>query len=217
MDEENFHFPELVLLDFGGVIAEEGFKTAMADLADSQGKNPETLKRQAFDLVYATGFTTGKIKDTSFWKIFRDMTGIEGEDAFLTNFVKERFVVRPFMLSLVMQLREAGIRTAVLSDQTHWLEELDERDHFFSCFDRVFNSYQAGITKKDPLFFLQVLDRMKASADRTLFVDDHKPHVERAMGLGMDAIWYREQEEFERAILARFPFILFPGEGRLFR
>lgn len=201
--------PELVLLDFGGVIAEEGFKAAMVDLALEQDKDPESLKRMAFDLVYATGFTTGKIRDKDFWQALREQSGIVGSDEALTAFVHARFVVRPSMLYLSARLRLKGIRTAILSDQTHWLEELDARDGFFPCFDRVFNSYYAGITKKDTDFFLQVLDAMDTTPEKTLFVDDHRPHVERALSLGMDAIWYQEEEAFREEVQKRFPFVLF--------
>lgn len=201
--------PELVFLDFGGVIAQEGFKAAMVDLALGAGKDPEGVKRTAFDLVYATGFTLGRIREDTFWQAFREATGIGGEDAFLTDFVKARFVLRPSMLALASRLREKGIRTAILSDQTHWLKEMDAKEGFFCYFDRVFNSYDAGMTKKEPAFFIQVLETMKTPAHKALFVDDHKPHVDRALALGMDALWYQEEDVFQREMQARFPFALF--------
>lgn len=201
--------PELVFLDFGGVIAEEGFKAAMKDLALQQEKDPEHVKRVAFDLVYATGFTTGRVRDGVFWQAFREATGIGGEDAFLTAFVQDRFVLRPSMLALASRLRERGIRTAILSDQTHWLQEMDGKKNFFRYFDRVFNSFDAGMTKKEPAFFVHVLEAMKTPAQKALFVDDHKPHVERALALGMDALWYQEEDAFQREMQSRFPFDVF--------
>lgn len=198
--------PELVLLDYGGVLAEEGYKAGMKGLALAKGKNPEEIKRIAFDLAYGTGFNTGKIREHAFWDLFRKASGIEEEDAFLTNFVLERFTLRPFMLSMVRNLRDRGIGTGILSDQTHWLDELDERDLFFKYFDHVFNSFHEGMTKKEPVFFEKTLQRLGKDAESVLFVDDHAPHIERARALGMDAILYTREEDFRAEMGKRFPF-----------
>jgi len=36
------------------------------------------------------------------------------------------------------------VRLGILSDQTDWLDELNERDGFFQHFDCVFNSFHMG-------------------------------------------------------------------------
>lgn len=203
--------PELVLFDYGGVLAEEGYKIAMADLALANGKNPEELKRIAFDLAYTTGFNTGKIRENEFWGIFKKASGIEADDAFLTAFVLKRFILRPFMISLVKNLKEKGIQTAILSDQTHWLDELNKRDDFFRYFDFVFNSFHEGITKKESLYFEKAIKSSGKTPDKILFVDDHAPHIERARALGMDAILYVEENEFRAEMGKRFPFDPFTG------
>lgn len=203
--------PELVLFDYGGVLAEEGYKASMADLAHATGKEPETIKRIAFDLAYATGFNTGKIREQEFWKIFREASGIEGDDAFLTAFVLKCFVLRPFMLSLVKNLRKKGVKTAILSDQTHWLDELNDRDDFFKYFDHVFNSFHEGMTKREAAYFKKALEWFGKTPEQVLFVDDHAPHIERARSLGMDAILYTEEKEFRTEMGKRFSFDPFTG------
>ena len=45
-------------------------------------------------------------------------------------------------------LRRGGFLTAILSDQTDWLDRLEARHHFFGHFDRVFNSYHLGKGKR---------------------------------------------------------------------
>lgn len=200
-----------VLFDYGGVLAEEGYKIAMQDLAEIQGKDPGAIKRIAFELAYSTGFNTGRIREREFWEIFRKTSGIEGDDAFLTDFVLSRFQLRPFMISLVQNLKKHGVETGILSDQTHWLDELNARDDFFKYFDHVFNSFHMGITKKDPALFGKILERLGMNPEKILFVDDHAPHIERARGLGMDAIFYAGEEDFRPQMKKRFSFDPFTG------
>lgn len=200
---------KLVLFDFGGVIAEEGFKAAMVALAKRDGLDVNAVKKTAFDLVYDTGFTTGKIRDTAFWPKFREATGIQDADGELTAFVLQHFVVRDNMVSFARRIRAAGIRTAILSDQTHWLEELEAKNGFSSAFEAVFNSYDLGITKKDPVIFRQVLATLKVAPHEALFIDDHAPHIERARAEGLDVIRYEDAKGFGQMMHDRLPDIPF--------
>ena len=103
------------------------------------------------------------------------------------------------MLDLVVRLRQAKIPVVILSDQTNWLSELDEKTPFFHLFDRIFNSYRTGHTKKDPEAFREVLRYLNLPPEATLFVDDRKSNVETARSLGMQAILYTDRESFYQA------------------
>jgi putative hydrolase of the HAD superfamily len=60
------------------------------------------------------------------------------------------------MIDLVRQLHEQGYVTGVLSDQTDWLDTLDEKYHFSKEFDQIFNSFYLGKGKQDPSLFSDV-------------------------------------------------------------
>jgi len=45
---------EVIMFDFGGVIAEEGFKNGLRTIALKNGLNPEAFVREGFDLVHRT-------------------------------------------------------------------------------------------------------------------------------------------------------------------
>jgi putative hydrolase of the HAD superfamily len=139
-----------ILFDFGGVIAEEGFREGLTAIAMEHGLEPEAFVRVGFELVYGVGYVRGRSDEKTFWQAVRDRTGIQVRDESLRHQILSRFTLRPWMLELLARLKEAGVRLALLSDQTDWLDELDEKLHFFQWFDHIFNSYHLGKSKKDP-------------------------------------------------------------------
>jgi len=191
---------KLVLLDFGGVIAEEGFKKGITDLALNFDFDAEMLKKTAFDLVYECGFTSGKSDSDKFWELFKAKTGIEEENQNLTEFILERFVIREEMINFAKWLRHKKIKTAILSDQTNWLDILDMKYGFFKHFDKVFNSYHLGITKKEPEIFDLVLDEMCELPENTMFADDHKPHIQRAVEKKINGILFKDLNDFKKQV-----------------
>jgi len=181
-----------VLFDFGGVIAEEGFRQALVGAARRDGLDAEVLLDQAMDAVYESGFVVGQGSEADFWQALLAKAPLTATfDAFREE-VLEGFVVRPAMLELVDTLRRRGLTVAILSDQTHWLDALDRRYGLFRHFDRVFNSYHLGKGKRDPTVFRDVLAELGCPPGEALFVDDSAGHVERARAMGLAAIHCEE-------------------------
>jgi putative hydrolase of the HAD superfamily len=199
-----------ILFDFGGVIAEEGFREGLSAIARENGQEPEAFVRIGFELVYGVGYVLGRSDEKTFWQAIRDRTGIQETDAALRARILSRFTLRPWMMEILGQLRNAGMRLALLSDQTNWLDELDEKLHFFRCFDHVFNSYHMGKSKKDPWLFDDVLKVMDLRAEQTLFVDDHRAHIDRAGQRGLNTILYQDRPSFMGDLAIFCPFLRVP-------
>lgn len=195
---------KLVLIDFGGVIAEEGFKKGVTDLADKFGLDREFVKKTGFDTVYDCGFTKGSTDADGFWDMFKEKTGIKMENNELTEFILERFIVRDEILSFVKMVKKKNIKISILSDQTNWLDLLNEKYDFFNLFERVFNSYHLGMTKKELEFFEFALKEMDEKPENTLFIDDHNPHIKRAEGMGLNAVLFKDPDDFRIKIKKYF-------------
>jgi putative hydrolase of the HAD superfamily len=191
-----------VLFDFGGVLAEEGFREGLFAIARSQGLDPREVHLMAMDAIYDCGYIAGRGSEADFWELMRDRAGVTGEDDDLGGEILRRFELRPGMLDLVRKLRAEGITVAILSDQTDWLNRLDNRDHFFREFDRVFNSYDLGKGKRDPGVFDDVVATLGIAPREALFVDDMPANVDRARARGLQAILFADEdqliEELER-------------------
>ncbi|HDP26114.1 MAG TPA: HAD family phosphatase [Deltaproteobacteria bacterium] len=189
-----------VFLDFGGVIADEGFRNGLTAIARRSGIDPDAFYETARTTISTTGYLTGRATEAHYWETLRSLTGIEGDDAELREMILSRFHIRDFMIGLIEELKKASLRVAILSDQTNWLDELEERHGFFHRFEQVFNSFHLGKSKHDRSLFTDVLDAMGIAAERALFVDDTLEHVERARSVGINAIHYTGKESFLQEI-----------------
>jgi putative hydrolase of the HAD superfamily len=189
-----------VLFDFGGVLAEEGFRNGLQALAQAQGLDVQHICEQGTQAVYDSGFVLGQGSAADFWSLLRQRTGLVGEGDALSETILAGFVLRPWMMARVQQLRERGYITGILSDQTHWLDDLEARAPFKHAFDRVFNSYYLGKGKRDPSLFEDVAAELGLAPASILFVDDDAGNVARARAAGLQAIQYIERKDFEAAL-----------------
>jgi putative hydrolase of the HAD superfamily len=193
----------VVLFDYGGVLAEEGFAEGLRAIALAQGLEPGRFFGQVERIIYDCGYVTGDNSETGFWAQVRQECGISGSDAELTGQIQRRFVLRPGMLALVKGLKGQGVRTAILSDQTDWLAQLDRRDHFLAEFDPVLNSYDLGHSKREVATFRLALQRLGVAAGQVLFVDDNAAHIGRAAALGLQVHHFADQADFAAELAGR--------------
>lgn len=186
-------------------MAEEGYVAGLMVIAKKNNLDEDQFVKIGFETGYDTGFITGKVREDAFWAAMRKKSGIRGSDHELTEEILSCFILRPWMLEKVSALRENGIIVGILSDQCHWLDELDERHNFFRYFDYVFNSYYLGLSKRNSIIFDHVLKQMKVAPDEVLFIDDHMPHLERARSRGIHTIHYIDRESFLSELKTYFP------------
>ena len=189
-----------VLFDFGGVLAEEGFREGLKAIAKEKGLDPDDFYKISRDLVYQTGYITGGCNEHSYWNTVRRKTGVKGIDQEFREEILKRFKLRPKMTAVVKKIRSSGLIVAILSDQTNWLDELDQRIPFYYHFDYVFNSYHLKTTKRDPSIFRNVCTLLGVRPKEVLFVDDHAENVRRAMKQGLKAIHFIGAREFQMEI-----------------
>ena len=197
-----------ILFDFGGVLAEEGFRNGLMEIARERGLEPDAFFKKGSDLIHRSGYVTGRTEEGDYWTALRRETGIQGDDVSLRRVIFDHFILRDWMMDIVKSLRAANVLVAILSDQTNWLDELNDQYDFFKWFDYVFNSYHSGKGKRDPTLFDDVLGRMHVDPPQALFVDDNGGNIERAKTRGLKTIRYTGREDFEEALASYCPFLV---------
>jgi len=185
-----------ILFDFGGVLAEEGFRDGLAALASEQGLDTAQLPEAGMQAVYDSGFVLGKGTAADFWALLHERTGLAGDDEVLSERILSGFELRPGMIELVRRLRAHGYVTGILSDQTHWLDELNRRYPFSDVFDHIYNSYRLGKGKRDPSLFVDVAKDLGMPPSSLLFVDDDIGNVNRAREAGYEAMLFLDEATF---------------------
>jgi putative hydrolase of the HAD superfamily len=189
-----------ILFDFGGVLAEEGFRNGLAAIALQEGLDPASFFQNAESLIYSTGYVLGYCPESEYWQALRKETGIEMAEEALKREILERFVLRPEMFQIAARLRRQGLWVGILSDQTNWLEELDREFGFYRAFDRVFNSYRLHKSKRDPDWFKEICSELGLAPQEALFIDDNPGHITRAANMGLRTIHFQDQVQFREAL-----------------
>jgi FMN phosphatase YigB (HAD superfamily) len=205
MSADNVPVIEVVFFDFGGVLAEEGFYNGLRTIAAQQGLDPDDFFHLAVERLFATGYIVGAAGEATWWEELRRYAGIRGSDESLRLEILSRFLLKGRMFEIVEGLKALGMRLAVLSDQTNWLDELEQSFRFSQHFERVFNSYHEKLHKRDPVCFRHALQSMGVAPENALFIDDAKRNVVMAHGVGIHAIHYENQERFEQELLSYIP------------
>ena len=192
-----------VVFDFGGVLAEEGFYRALEKIGREHGIDEEHARRVGESLVFSSGYVTGQVTEADYWEAFRRELGIEAEDKALRKTVLEGFVLRPRMIALAEWLKKRGLKVAILSDQTDWLEALDRKNPFLYLFDPVYNSFRTGRTKRDEQAFRDLMAGLGLEGPEILFVDDRPSNLARAAKFGIRIVLCEDPEAAEAEIRGR--------------
>ena len=198
---------DLILFDFGGVLAEEGFRNGLIAIALLNGLNPDAFLEKVYDITFTRGYVLGNADEKTFWQALRIHTGIKGSNEELRKEILSRFILRGWLLDIIKRLHHHSLLLAILSDQTNWLDELEAQFNFFKHFDRVFNSYHLGKCKRDVSLFEDVLAEMGVRPERALFIDDTKENIERAQRKGLHTIHYQGRETFMHRLVSFCPFL----------
>jgi putative hydrolase of the HAD superfamily len=187
-----------ILFDFGGVLAEEGFRDGLKAIAKKNGIDQDNFYAVVDRLIYESGYLTGKSDELSFWKEVRERTGVRGTDQELREEILSRFILRPDMITSVDRLRARRFVVALLSDQTNWLEEIDRAVLLFRHFDHVFNSWRMHMSKRDESVFAAVCREIGVSPQDALFIDDNENHIKRADRAGLATIHYTTFDDYSK-------------------
>ncbi|MEN8136482.1 MAG: HAD family phosphatase [Thermodesulfobacteriota bacterium] len=203
MNDDKLAPLQVMLFDYGGVLAEEGFTAGLKAIGMAHGLDPDLFFHRATEIIYACDYVIGQATAADFWHLVRRELAIGGSDDELSNEILSRFILRRGMIDKVRALKQQGIRTAILSDQTNWLDLLDQRDNFLAEFDPVINSYYLGTTKRDPATFIAALRILVVRPEQVLFVDDNQGHIDRAAKLGLQTHLFTTEAAFARDLPAR--------------
>jgi putative hydrolase of the HAD superfamily len=110
----------------------------------------------------------------------------------------------PVMAGWARQLRQAGLRTAILSNMPVPVRDAVERCEWLPEFDCRTYSCDLGITKPSPEIYKHCLAKLGIAPSDTLFLDDRPENIRAAEDLGMHGIVFTTPQEAAAEIDRRF-------------
>ena len=69
-------------------------------------------------------------------------------------------------------------------------------------FDQCFLSFQMGLLKPDPQFFLHIIDKLNAAPADCVFIDDTAENVESARSVGMTSLHFTSNDNLQKNLTA---------------
>ena len=179
-----------LIVDYGGVLTTDVFASFRA-FCEAEGLAPETVRDRFLRDPEARGLLerleTGAMREAEFEPAFAAVLEVSAE----------RLIDRLFggmetdeaMVAGVRAAREAGVRTAMLSNS--WGEDRYDREQLDALFDAWVISGEVGLRKPDAAIYALAADRLGLAPADCVFVDDLPGNLKPARALGMATVVHR--------------------------
>lgn len=190
-----------LIVDYGGVLTNP-LAEAMGDWLRSDRIDVERFRSLmrgwlSADSVrnIAHDLETGRLAPEEFERLFAaqlsraDGTTPEAEGLLARMFAG--FRADTGMAGVVRRARQAGVRTGLLSNS--WGFDYP-RDGWAELFDATVISGEVGLRKPDPAIYLHTCAQLGVPPEACVFVDDLRPNVRAAVGVGMVGVHHTDVE-----------------------
>jgi epoxide hydrolase-like predicted phosphatase len=191
---------DAVVFDFGGVLTNP-VRDSIAAWLEADGIEPASfsrtlkawLSREAAEGTPIHRLETGELTVEEFDILLAaELTTMDGGPVRPVGVLARLFAGMrpdPEMFALAEDLRDVGVRVALLSNSwgnTYPRERID------ALFDPVVISGEVGLRKPLAPIYQLALERLDLPAGRVLFVDDAEPNVLGARTVGMQALLHAD-------------------------
>jgi epoxide hydrolase-like predicted phosphatase len=99
------------------------------------------------------------------------------------------------LIGLIRDLREAGYRTALLTNESLQLEARLRELEIITLFDHLLISAQIGVMMPDPTAYRVALHTLNVAPHEAILIDDSLTNVRGAQGLGVHTILFRPETD----------------------
>ncbi|KAA6465059.1 HAD family phosphatase [Acidobacteria bacterium AB60] len=194
-----------VVFDYGMVLTGQPDQQAHEAMVRLTG-----LSLDRFEELYWAdrhAYDEGKLNGVMFWQKFARDGGL----SLTTDQVEElnrldgRYwtTQNPAMVAWQRSLKEAGLRTGILSNMGDTVLASIEREFkWIANFDVLVWSFQLGMAKPDPAIYRYILEKLGTRPEETLFIDDKRVNIEAANALGMVGIEFTTVEKLRADLQA---------------
>ncbi len=197
---------ELVLFDYGQVLSLPPDPAAWSRMQAITGLS-DPLLHEAY-WKFRHDYDRNALNGRAYWNEVAKHTGVSLSDAQMDALLIADVDLwtqpnRP-MIAWAERLQRAGVRTAILSNIGDAMAEgVTARLEWLKGFERCVWSYALDLAKPELKIFRRTAEMLQTAPVRILFIDDKEENVAAAREVGMKAIRYSSQAEFEAEMRER--------------
>ncbi len=193
---------EAVIFDFGGVLMRTGDPAGRREWEQRIGLAPGELIRAVHGCDAWRQAQLGRMSVHTYWETVAGMLGIPATDIpqLRHDFYRDD-TLDPGLMALIDELRRAGCKVGLLSNDSLTLERKLRRELAIADrFDAIVISAQIGVMKPTPEAYAVICRVLAVEPCACIFIDDMPANVEGAEKIGMHGIQYRDRMDVRIAL-----------------
>jgi putative hydrolase of the HAD superfamily len=194
-----------VIFDYGMVLTGQPNADAHDAMVRITG-----LPHDQFEAVYWAdrhAYDEGKLTGLEFWQNLNRDAKLNLDSAAIDQLnvwdARMWTTQNPAMLAWQDELRQHGIRTAILSNMGDTvLASIQREFDWLPRFDVLIWSFEHKMAKPDPAIYRLTLDKLGTLPGEALFIDDKQANIDAARDLGLLAIQFSTIEKLREDLIA---------------
>lgn len=178
-----------IFFDWGGVIADDGGDNFLSELIKKYGASDDQVKEILNKYWYA--LVRGQLPFVEFWNILKINYRLNFNDTVSRDFKEwPGLKANSDMLNLVDTLTKKGYKTAILSNIIEPCYDMLATSGLYNHFGNgnVIASCKLGYAKPETEIYELALKMLHTTANQSIFIDDRKWNLDRAIDLGFTTI-----------------------------
>ena len=186
-----------VIFDLGGVLVSTKWERVTHPFAEMSGQTPDRIMEGIRTGEAYFPFMRGEFDADEFYRRITRQFGLRMEKEAL--FETWSSIIEPMddVVGLVDRLK-GRYRLAIGSntDVLHYARGMEVQP-VLGQFDDVLVSYELGYCKPDAEFFQRGLEKLSASPEECVFIDDRQDNVDAANSMGIAGLQFTSAERLE--------------------
>jgi putative hydrolase of the HAD superfamily len=197
---------ELVLFDYGQVLSKPPDPTVWSRMQAISGLGDAQLHEAYWKFRH--DYDRDALNGRAYWDEVARHAGVSLDDTQIRALFAADIDLwtqpNPPMIAWAGALQAGGVRTAVLSNIGDAMAEgIAARLEWLKGFELCIWSYALRLAKPDPEIFHRTVGLLQVAPERILFIDDKEENVTASRRIGIPAIQYLTQVEFEHVMRER--------------
>ena len=186
----------------GNVLVFFSHDRMIQNIAEFSGADEASIRNFLFRDGFQDAIETGRLSENEFHQQFEQQLGVSVSLDDLRHALGNIFELNEPMLSLLDDLRNAGVRLVLLSNtcRTH-IDFVRQNWDVLDRFDAVTTSCEVGAMKPDPRIFESAIRQANCPAADCFFTDDIENYIQQARKQGLEAHVFRDAATTRQTLL----------------